>query len=204
MWLRGSGGKAYFPTDDGILDLSGELFPPYSSVDVEGSPSAASAHQTSAVTLSATHTQPGSTTPSYSGFQSVTQQTSRKSSIGGFSLKVIQARITHISNKGRPNFKMEGQTFIELCEKTANVGYVLTQVQREFGSEYAVVTADGLEVKDSSGTQGLCQKCYQHTQYCMHYYVVHSQACHSYINFVCDYRDEILEGQLKKVLCCAR
>lgn len=37
---------------------------------------------------------------------------------------------------------MEGQTFIELCEKTANVGYVLTQVQREFGSEYAVVTAD--------------------------------------------------------------
>ena len=38
----------------------------------------------------------------------------------------VQARITYISNKGRPNFKMEGQTFIELCEKSANVGYALT------------------------------------------------------------------------------
>ena len=134
---------------------------------MEGYPSAVGAHQTAAVTLSATHTQPGSTTPSYSGFQSVTQQTSRKNSIGGFSLKVVQARITHISNKGRPNFKMEGQTFIELCEKTANVGYVLTQVQREFGPDYTVATSDGLEVKDSSGIQGLSQKCcHQHVQYC--------------------------------------
>ena len=133
----------YFPTDDSILDLSGESFPPYSSVEVEGSPCAASEHQTAAVTLSATHTQPCSTTPSYSGFQSVTQQNSRKSSIGSFSLKVIQARITHISNKGHPNFKMESQTFIELCETRANVGYVLTQIQRGFGSEYAVVIAEG-------------------------------------------------------------
>ena len=46
----------YFPTDDSILDLSGESFPPYSSVEVEGSPCAASEHQTAAVTLSATHT----------------------------------------------------------------------------------------------------------------------------------------------------
>lgn len=153
MWLRGNGGKAYFPTEEGILDLSGETFLPYSSVDVEGTPGAC-VPQNSAVTLTATHAQPGPSTPSYSGFQSVIQQT-RKGSIGGFSLKVVQARITHITSKGRPNFKMEGQTFIELCEKTANVGYVLTQIQREFGPEYAVITADGLEVKDSSGTQGL-------------------------------------------------
>ena len=157
MWLRGNGGKAYFPTDEGILDLSGELFQPYSSVDVEGTPgTGVGAPQNAAVTLSATHNQPGSSIPSYSGFQSVIHQTSRKgSSIGGFSLKVIQARITSITSKGRPDFKMEGQTFIELCEKTSNVGYVLTQVQREFGREYTVVTADGLEVKDSSGTQGM-------------------------------------------------
>ena len=41
---------------------------------------------------------------------------------------------------------MESQTFIELCEKRANVGYFLTQIQREFGSEYAVAIAE-----DSSG-----------------------------------------------------
>ena len=56
MWLRGNSGKAYFPTDAGILDLSGESSPPYSSVDMEGYPSAIGAHQTAAVTLSATHT----------------------------------------------------------------------------------------------------------------------------------------------------
>ena len=38
-----------------MLDLSGESFP-YSSVDVEGSSSAAGAHQAAPVTLSATHT----------------------------------------------------------------------------------------------------------------------------------------------------
>ena len=60
---------------------------------------------------------------------------------------------------------MEGPTFIELCEKTANVGYVLTQIQREFGPDYAVVTAGGLEVKDSPGTQGVLQRICQHMQY---------------------------------------
>ena len=50
---------------------------------------------------------------------------------------------------------MMGQMFIEVCERTANVAYILTQIQREFGLDYTVVTADGLEVKDSSGTQGM-------------------------------------------------
>ena len=31
------------------------------------------------------------------------------------------------------------------------MGYFLTKIQREFGSEYAVAIAEGLEVKDSSG-----------------------------------------------------
>ena len=72
-------------------------------------------------------------------------------------MKVVQARISGISGKGRPNFEMMGQMFIEVCERTSNVAYILTQIQREFGQDYVVVTADGLEVKDSSGTQGMSE-----------------------------------------------
>ena len=144
----------YFPTDQGTIDLSGEDFHPFSSIDVEGTP--VSAVQP-AVTLRATPQHSSPSTSSYSGFQSVVHQT-RKGNAGGFSLKVIQAHITHITSRGRPDFQLQGQTFIEVCEKTANVMYILTQVQRVFGSEYVVVTADGLEVKDSSGTQGMSEK----------------------------------------------
>ena len=39
----------------------------------------------------------------------------------------------------------------------AIVGYALTQIQREFWPKYALITADGLVVKDSSRTQGMYQ-----------------------------------------------
>ena len=54
----------------------------------------------------------------------------------------------------RPKFKKLGQTFLELTETMANVLHITAAVQWEFGDVYVVVTADGLEVKDSSGTQG--------------------------------------------------
>ena len=79
---------------------------------------------------------------------------------------------------------MEGQTFIELCEKTTNVGYVLTQIQQEFGPEYTVVTSDGLEAKDSGVWHSrFVPEMLSSTCAIVHDFVV--QACHSYINFVC-------------------
>ena len=134
-----------------MVDLSGEVFSAFCTVEVEGTSQVQSAHPPS-TTLSTTSQSPAAGS-SYSSFQSVVHQ--NRKSTGGFSLKVVQATITHITGKGRPNFQMQGQSFIELCEKTANVGYILTQVQREFGLDHIVVTADGLEVKDSSGTQGI-------------------------------------------------
>ena len=137
-----------------MIDLSGEIFHHFSSIEVEGTP--VSAVQP-AVTLSATPQHSSPSTSTNSGFQSVVHQT-RQGNVGGFSLKVVQAHITHMNARGCPNFQMQGQTFIEVCEKTANVMYILMQVQRVFGSKYVVVTADGLEVKDSSGTQGMSEK----------------------------------------------
>lgn len=40
-------------------------------------------------------------------------------------------------------------------DTTANVPYVLSAVQQEFGQSYIIVTADGIELQDSPGTQGV-------------------------------------------------
>lgn len=66
----------------------------------------------------------------------------------------MQAHITEICNN-RLNFQKLGQTFVEMSEAPANVLHVTAAAQRMFGEDYVVVTADGLEVKDGPGTQGL-------------------------------------------------
>ena len=55
---------------------------------------------------------------------------------------------------GKPQFERVGQVFVNITEATANLMHVLTAVREDFGEDYVVVTAEGLEVKDSSGTQG--------------------------------------------------
>lgn len=59
-------------------------------------------------------------------------------------------------NGGRPEFTPQNQTFVDLTEATANVNYVTSVIQRRWGSEYVMVTSDGLKIDDSSGTQGTC------------------------------------------------
>ena len=130
LWLRSSDGRAFFPSEQGVVDLSAETFCPFSTIEVEGTPLSQQQQQSqmphpSSSTLKATSQ--STSGPSYSGFQSVVHQ-NRKNS-GGFSLKVVQAKITHITGKGRPNFEIQGQSFIEVNEKSANVGYIRTQVQ---------------------------------------------------------------------------
>ena len=68
-------------------------------------------------------------------------------------LKVIKANLEYRPN-GKPEFSHTGQTFIDLCESTANVHYITNVIQRKWGEDYVLVTADGLRIDDSSGTQG--------------------------------------------------
>ena len=51
-------------------------------------------------------------------------------------------------------FTNHGQTFVDVTESTSNVNYVRNVVQKRWREEYTLVTADGLEIEDSSGTQG--------------------------------------------------
>ncbi len=78
--------------------------------------------------------------------------TNKKGS-SSINLKILQA----IMKKGtgnRPEFKPVHQEFVEVTESTANVRYLTHIIKEKWGSEYILVTADGIRIEDSSGTQG--------------------------------------------------
>ena len=54
----------------------------------------------------------------------------------------------------KPIFSRQGQIFVNITDSSTNLTHILTGVREEFGDEYVVVTADGLEVRDFSRTQG--------------------------------------------------
>lgn len=70
-----------------------------------------------------------------------------------FNLKVIKARMTRTGRK--VEFDIKQQTFIEIVDATANVEHILGVVQRRWGSEYVLVTQDGLQLDDAPATQGM-------------------------------------------------
>ena len=72
----------------------------------------------------------------------------------GISVKIVQAHLSFTSG-GKPRFQPVGQMYVPVHETTANVPHVLSAVQQEFGQSYIIVTADGIELQDSPGTQGI-------------------------------------------------
>ena len=70
------------------------------------------------------------------------------------SIKVVKARM-HIPKKGiKSEFQSLSQICIELTKSTANVSHMTGAVRKQWGSEYIIVTNDGLEIDDTSATQG--------------------------------------------------
>ena len=72
---------------------------------------------------------------------------------GSVNVKVIQASVFKTAG-GKINFEKLGQAFIDVNESTANVFYIAGVIEKKWGPEYVLVTADGLKIEDSSGTQG--------------------------------------------------
>jgi len=96
-----------------------------------------------------------STASSYSpAFTSILHGTPSHAKRGSsFSLKIILARMTPVAAKYE--FVDEDQTFVSITDTTANVPYITSTVKDAFNiQELLLVTANGLPVKDSSGTQG--------------------------------------------------
>ena len=86
--------------------------------------------------------------PSTSGLQTQPLRKNQTSSV-----KIIQASMKRLAN-GKAEFAPQNKTFVDLCEATANVNYVTSVVQQKWGSDHLLVTSDGLQLDDSSGTQG--------------------------------------------------
>ncbi len=73
---------------------------------------------------------------------------------------------------GQPDFSQLNQTFVTVTDITANVDYISSAVQRKWGADHVLVTADGLRLDDSA--QGMlitygcifkCKLCIRHVKY---------------------------------------
>ena len=60
------------------------------------------------------------------------------------------------------DFQPIHQTFIELLDSTANVEHILAIIRRRWGSDYMLVTQDGLPLEDAPATQGDLIWLYRH------------------------------------------
>ena len=79
------------------------------------------------------------------------------SSSGTYSLRVKRADAIMMPNGKNTLKPATGQTYILVDVDTANVEYINCEVQRIWGPEYIIVTADGLPIEPSSGTEGTLQ-----------------------------------------------
>lgn len=146
VWLQEEfGNRAYFPNTTGAsFDLPSDIGLTAPSLVVQGQ-----ANQASSVAHIPTIATPG---PSTCGPSSRPPFTARKS-MPSVSVKVVQATMSRQAS-GKPSFNKLGQTYLDLTDATANVSYVKHMIRQRWGAEYTLVTLDGLELEDSSGTQG--------------------------------------------------
>ena len=154
MWLKEQfGRRAYFPDENKKFTFSSHAGHGIYTLIVEGAPYQ---HQTGASVPVGVPMVAG---PS-SGQSTVPQQPLYKP-VGGsgknrdptLSLKVVQATMQQTPG-GKPEFTRLSQAFIDITESTANVPFITSVIQAKWGGEYVLVTADRLQIEESSGTQG--------------------------------------------------
>lgn len=145
MWLKQEfGRRCYFPDQGGLFNTDHEVGETVFSLTVEGAPVYQSS-QTIPCATPATNPNPESR-PFYKPTGSKKETT--------FNIKVVKANMNKLPN-GKVEFDRMEQTHISVDDRSANVNTVTNAVQAKWGSDYVVVTGDGLEVDDSSGTQGI-------------------------------------------------
>ena len=151
VWLREEfSGRAHFPDTEGMFSLSAVEIG--CSLIVEGP---AFAMHSPSIAVPCTPG-PSSGTPRNTGgqvppfFRSVVHGKGPT-----VNLKVVLARM-ETTKSGKCSFMAESQMFIDLTEATATVDYILTVIRRQWGQDVTLVSADGLEMESSSGSQGMC------------------------------------------------
>jgi len=149
---------AYFPDENGHFNLHSVDIPRFATLLVEGPGLQTSqSRPNSSLTLSSMQTTSHDTASLPPPSRSVVAP--KKGAV--YSLKIIQARM--IKSRGKkPEFHSLSQLYTDIGESTANVDYILTVVQRRWGEDYTLVTSDGLELHESSGTRGMCTSIIDH------------------------------------------
>lgn len=149
VWLRDLYDDTLHFPEDGLFTFSGDVAS-YATMVVEGPPATPpSLGQRPSTSRAATV----SSTPQHNHlppptFRSVTSQ----KRLPSFSLKITKAMMQR-QVRGKPHFNPQSQMFVDINENTATLDYILASVRKQWGSEYTIVTNDGLEI-DSSSTQG--------------------------------------------------
>ncbi len=151
VWLReeAPGHRAFFPTPDSSrFHFSIDVGDTITRLAVEGCPFSDNeprrvASLTTAPGPSSAITVPRTSRP----LSSVSRR------VQTVNVKIVKAMMKPGAN-GRPEFTPLTQTFVDVTESTANTTYILNAVQRKWGAQYVIVTSDGLQIEDGSGTQG--------------------------------------------------
>ena len=74
--------------------------------------------------------------------------------VGTTNVKIVQARFVKNAGKGHKFLPTTEQIFVPVKESTANVLHVTEVMQDSLGTEYVLITSDGLRIQDSAGTRG--------------------------------------------------
>ena len=149
-WLRDDcEDTAYFPQQDGNFNLESQALSPFCTLIVEGPSVIPPPRSSPASSLTLTSTPSSSST--LPNFRSVTAS----KRIPSFSLKILKATMQRNgSGRRKPVFTTTGQTYIDLVDSTANVEHISGVIKARWGSDYTLVTGDGVPLEDSPATHG--------------------------------------------------
>ena len=156
VWLRDeSDDSGHFPeSEGGSFTLSG--IAPFTTMIVEGTlvsgfpPRAQSTRGLLPAVASSSSVRVASATPPPPIYRSVVAP--KKVAI---TVKIVKARMKMPKKgSGNPEFESLSQMYVELTEATANITHVTDMVRKQWGTEYYIVSAEGIEIADSAATQG--------------------------------------------------
>ena len=157
VWLRADvDNRGFFPDDSGNFNLTEASLTFGAVLFVEGPNLGSSANSRLTVSSTAQSSSSGAsasykTNPPPPAFKSVIP--AKQSKGPSYTVKIVKAEMER-SRTGKVDFTQEAQMHVDLIETTANVEYVLSEVQRRWGDQYVLVTIDGLELEDCEGTKG--------------------------------------------------
>lgn len=146
VWLKEEcGPKAFFPNPDcSDFSFTSEVGVSINSFLVKGMSACAVSGPSQSSVVTPSNTPAVTYKPLF---------TTKRSGCPSVNVKIVQAHFTKLAN-GKPEFTKIGQTFVDVTETNTNVYFITDVIQRKWGREYVLVTADALKIEDSSGTQG--------------------------------------------------